>query len=127
MSGGTKLLLKGSGFLPFDWKLDINNQNDTFCNFGPLGKTPAFVISSTEAECVSPPNAQHLEYAPLNLTLNNQNYTQSDIRFIYYNPPKILDAEPLIGPVQGGTEVNLWGSQFEKRRNITCFFNDHQV
>ena len=85
------------------------------------------MISSTEAECLSPPNAQHLEYAPLNLTLNNQNYTQSDIRFIYYNPPKILDAEPLIGPVQGGTEVNLWGSQFEKRRNITCFFNEHQV
>ena len=110
MSGGTKLLVKGSGFLPFDWKLDINNQNDTFCNFGPLGKTPAFVISSTEAECLSPPNAQHLEYAPLNLTLNNQNYTSSDIRFLYYNPPKILDAEPLIGPVQGGTEVNLWGS-----------------
>ena len=44
------------------------------------------------------------------LTLNNQNYTSSDIRFLYYNPPKILDAEPLIGPVQGGTEVNLWGS-----------------
>jgi large repetitive protein len=38
-----------------------------------------------------------------------------------------LDAEPLIGPVQGGTEVNLWGSQFEKNRNITCFFNEHQV
>jgi hypothetical protein len=38
-----------------------------------------------------------------------------------------LDAEPLIGPVVGSTEVNLWGSQFEKRRNITCFFGEHQV
>jgi hypothetical protein len=76
MTGGTKLLLKGSGFLPFDWKLDINNQNDTFCNFGALGKTPAFVISSTEAECLTPSNNQHLEFAGVNLTLNNQNYTE---------------------------------------------------
>jgi hypothetical protein len=52
----------------------------------------------------------HLEYASLNLTLNNQNYTQDDIRFLYYNPPKILNAEPLLGPVRGGTEVNLWGA-----------------
>jgi hypothetical protein len=127
MQGGTKILLKGSGFLPFDLKLDINNRNDTFCSFGTLGKSPAFVISSTEAECVTPANSQHLDYAPVNLTLNNQNYTNSDIRFIYYNPPKILDAEPLLGPVQGSTLINLWGSQFEKKRNITCYFGTHQV
>lgn len=64
----------------------------------------------------------HLEYATLNLTLNNQNYTQDDIKFLYYNPPKILNAEPLLGPVRGGTEVNLWGAQFEKNRNISCIF-----
>lgn len=56
MVAGTKILLKGSQFLPFDWKLDINNQNDTFCHWGALGKTPAMVISSNEAECLSPEN-----------------------------------------------------------------------
>ncbi len=25
MLGGTKILVKGSQFMPFDWKLDINN------------------------------------------------------------------------------------------------------
>tara|TARA_B110000285_G_C15025595_1_gene563990 strand:- start:635 stop:1075 length:441 start_codon:yes stop_codon:yes gene_type:complete len=110
MSGNTKVVLKGSGFMPFDWRLDIDNRNDTFCNWGELGKTHAAVISSTEAECVSPANTMHLEYATLNLTLNNQNYTADDIRFLYYNPPKIMNAEPLLGPVRGGTEVNLWGA-----------------
>jgi hypothetical protein len=83
------------------------------------------VISSTEAECVTPNNNQHLDSVSVNLTLNNQNYTNEGMKFIYYNPPKIMDANPLYGPVQGGTEVNLWGSQFEKRRNITCFFGTH--
>ena len=71
MGGGTKITIKGSQFYPFDWKLDINNQNDTFCNWGQLGKTPAMIISSTEAECVSPENNLHLDWAPVNLTLNN--------------------------------------------------------
>ena len=124
MAGGTKVVMKGSGLLPFDWRLDINNQNDTFCDWGALGKTPAMVLSSTEAECLSPENNLHLEWAPVNISLNNQNYTDEDVRFIYYNPPKIISAEPLNGPVKGGTQVNLWGTQFERNRNITCFFGD---
>ena len=38
-----------------------------------------------------------------------------------------MDAEPLIGPVAGGTEVNLWGTKFEKNKNITCSFGDKVV
>lgn len=71
MGGGTKVNITGSQFLPFDWKEDINNQNDTFCHWGPLGKTPAMVLSSTTAECLAPENNLHLDWAPLNLTLNN--------------------------------------------------------
>ena len=104
-----------------------NNQNDTFCKWGELGATAAMVLSSTEAECLSPPNNLHLPWAPVNLTLNNQNYTDDDIRFIYYNPPKIIAAEPLQGPVKGGTVVNLWGTQYEKNRDITCSFGPNNV
>jgi hypothetical protein len=127
MGGGTKVLLSGAAFKPWDWKDDINNQNDTFCDWGALGKTPCQVLSENQAECESPPNAMHLEWAPVNLTLNNQNYTDDDIRFLYYNPPKILSASPLRGPVKGGTVVNLWGTQFEKNRNITCQFGKTAV
>lgn len=71
MSGGTKVVLRGDNYLPFDWHLDINNRNDTFCHWGPLGKTPAEVISSTEAECLSPVNTVRADWVPVNLTLNN--------------------------------------------------------
>lgn len=124
LSGGTKVLVKGSPFLPFDWKLDINNQNDTFCNWGPLGKTHAQVLSTTEAECVSPVNNQHYDWVPVNLTLNNQNYTDENIKFYYYNPPKIVDVQPLRGPVKGGTEINLWGVKYERNRNVTCIIGN---
>lgn len=92
MGGGTKVTLKGSDYLPFDWKLDVNNKNDTFCSWGVLGKTPAEVISSTEAECVSPPDTAKLDFTHVNLTLNNQNYTEEYVKFYYFNPPKIMDA-----------------------------------
>jgi hypothetical protein len=45
------ITLKGNNFYPFDFLNDINNANDTFCLFGALGKTPAKVVSSTEARC----------------------------------------------------------------------------
>jgi len=54
MGGGTKITLRGNNFHPFDYKLDINNSNDTFCNWGALGKSAATVLSSTIAECVTP-------------------------------------------------------------------------
>jgi len=45
MAGDQKIIIKGQGFKPFDWNIDIDNQNDTFCAFGPLGKRPAQIIS----------------------------------------------------------------------------------
>jgi len=126
ITGDTKLTLKGNQFMPFDWSLDIDNQNDTFCHFGPLGKTPAHVLSETTAECLSPPNTQHLMSVPIRLTINNQNYTDEEVEFTYFNPPAIVDYEPNRGPIRGGTTVNFWGSSFEKR-NITCKFGNIEV
>ena len=126
ITGGQKLLLKGQGFLPFDWKMDIDNQNDTFCSFGPLGKTPAHVLSSTQAECLTPPNRMGLMRVPIKLALNNQNYTDEDVYFTFFNPPNVIDAEPLIGPVKGGTVVNFWGNKFE-HKNVTCRFGSITV
>jgi hypothetical protein len=42
--------------MPFDPIKDVDNSNETFCVWGPLGKTPAKVVSGTEARCMSPPN-----------------------------------------------------------------------
>ena len=126
IEGGNKVTLVGQNFKPFDWSNDIDNQNDTFCSFGALGKVPAQVLSQTEAECISPANPQHLTTIPVKFTINNQNYTDEEFMFTFYNPPNVVDTEPLIGSVNGGTVVNFWGSTFEKR-NITCMFGSTEV
>lgn len=41
LGGGSEIILKGNNFKPFDFAHDIDNSNDTFCNFGALGKKPA--------------------------------------------------------------------------------------
>ena len=85
------------------------------------------ILSSTEAECLSPENSLTLPSIPLNLTLNNQNYSSIGAHFVFYNPPKVMEAEPLKGPVQGSTEVNIWGTQYQRDRNISCFFGKIEV
>ena len=126
MGGEMKVTIRGTGFKPFDWALDIDNQNDTFCAWGPLGKTPAHVTSSTSAECLSPPNNMHLQNVPLKFTINNQNYTDQELSFSYFNPPSVLEVEPLSGPINGGTVINFWGNSFE-HKNLTCSFGTKDV
>ena len=88
IEGGNKVTLIGQNFKPFDWN-EIDNQNDTFCSFGSLGRVPAQVLSQTEAECISPPNPQHLTTIPVKFTLNSQNYTDEEFAFTFYNPPSV--------------------------------------
>lgn len=67
-----------------------------------------------------------LTTVPIKITLNNQNYTDEEKFFTFFNPPNVVDVGPLIGPVKGGTVVNFWGSSFE-RKNITCTFGHVNV
>lgn len=63
---------------------------------------------------------------PIKLTINNQNYTDEEKVFYFFNPPQVLDVKPLTGPMKGGTKINFYGSQFEKK-NITCEFGNVNV
>lgn len=121
VAGGANITIKGSGFMPFDWASDIDNRNDTFCVWDELGKVRAEVISYTLAQCLVPPNTAGLTTLHLKLTLNNQNITEGTM-FTYYNPPQIVDAGPLRGPVRGGTEVHVYGPNYDKGRDVICIF-----
>ena len=61
----------------------------------------------------------HLQNVPLKFTINNQNYTDQELTFSYFNPPSVLEVEPLSGPINGGTVINFWGNAFE-HKNLTC-------
>ena len=94
--------------------------------WGPLGNKLATVISGTEAQCEVPANTAGLVELNVNLTLNNQNVTEGPV-FTFYNPPVISEATPLRGPVKGGTEVNVYGPNYDKNREVICLFGTKKV
>ena len=122
-SGGTVILLRGANFNPFKELGDLKLENDTFCLFETLGKRPAKVHSSTEIECVTPPSYEKLE-VPVEITLNNQQYTDDNVPFYYYHPPYTYYISPKIGPVSGGTIVKVMGGNFEDTGVVKCKFGD---
>jgi hypothetical protein len=68
-AGGNTVLLKGQNFDPFKGE-NIDNNNDTFCNFEGIGKVKAKIINSTKATCVAPPNYL-LDMTYVEMTLND--------------------------------------------------------
>jgi IPT/TIG domain len=53
-SGGNRVLIKGANFMPFNFTDDIDNSNDTFCNFEGIGKVKGYVINSNRMYCDAP-------------------------------------------------------------------------
>lgn len=119
-TGGTVVSIRGQNFDP-TIDLSFNNYNDTFCKFGNLSLSQAEVISSTEIKCTSPPSYEERE-VPVEITLNNREWTRDGVLFHYYHPPFIYGIDPKIGPVAGGTVVKITGSNFENTGFVMCRF-----
>jgi hypothetical protein len=120
-SGGNRVIIKGNNFMPFNFTEDIDNSNDTFCIFEGIGKVRAYALNSTKVYCEAPPNYV-TEKTTVEVTLNNQQYTDDNIPYFYYKPPQVFDADPREGPTRGGTEVVIFGAKFQQGKNITCKF-----
>lgn len=126
-TGGTVITLKGSNFKPFDFERDINNSNDTFCDFVHLGiRTPMKVISQTRAECIAPPSPR-IDSTFVEVALNNRDWSDDNVTFFYYKPAKIVNIDPREGPTRGGTEVMIYGNEFTSGKRIICHFGEKQT
>lgn len=121
-SGGNKVIIRGQNFQPFVAE-DIDNANDTFCEFEGIGKVRAYPINSTKMYCEAPPNYV-LDKTVVEITLNNQQYTDDNVPYFYYRPPQVFDIDPREGPTKGGTEVIVFGDRFKQSKNITCKFGE---
>ena len=122
-SGGSVIRLRGANFNPFKELRDLKLENETFCQFDTLGKKPAKVLSSTEIECVTPPSYDKLE-VPVEVTLNDQQYSDDNVLFYYYHPPYTYYISPKIGPVSGGTVIRVMGGNLEDTGIVKCKFGD---
>ena len=122
--GGNEIILMGSNMHPFIDETIINNANDTFCIFSDLNvKTPARLINATKMACEAPATFDGISVTGVDFTLNNQNYTDDDVPYYYYKPPKIYDMIPREGPTKGGTHVRIFASEFKKNKHILCVFD----
>ena len=110
-SGGNEVEVRGSNFLPFNFVTDIDNSNDTFCDFKGIRKVRAYVKNSTKLICEAP-ESYIIEKTVVEVTLNNQEQSDDLVPYFYYKPPTVYDAEPREGPTYGGTEVTIFGSRF---------------
>ena len=122
-SGGSVIRLRGANFNPFKELRDLKLENETFCQFENLGKRTAKVLSSTEMECVTPPSYEKLEVA-VEVTLNDQQYSDDNVLFYYYHPPYTYYISPKIGPVSGGTVIRVMGGNLEDTGIVKCKFGD---
>ena len=100
-TGGTEIILKGSNFKPFQ-NMSINIADDIFCLFKRLGsdgvKVRAYVYKSTIAMCISPASLD-VKQTEVEITLNDQQYSDDDKSFYYSRPPVVCDLSPREGPV----------------------------
>lgn len=119
-------MLKGNHYNPFVDKPEVDNRNDTFCRFGELGLVEAVVVNATKAICYSPPS-YILRWVYVEITLNNQQYTDDFNKFFYYHPPFVYEINPRRGPVAGNTTVTIIGSHFKDTGDIHCKFNQTVV
>lgn len=84
------------------------------------------MVSSTNAYCVAPPSFVYKETV-VEITLNNQQYSDDENKFSFYKPPLLFDISPREGPVSGGTRVILVGANFADTNKIRCKFNETVV
>lgn len=127
-TGGNEIVVRGDNFQPFRPELgEVDVTADTFCAFIALDvTTPATVLNSTRATCIAPPSYYWKETA-VELTLNNEDYTDDGTMYYYYKPPFLFDVEPAQGPVEGNTTVVVVGSDFNNTGNLTCKFGKKEV
>lgn len=135
-TGGNEIELLGSAFDPFielppHFRMledtegsmakqhqftEVNrmNKNDTFCMFiglgTELGKSKAKIVSSTRALCTAP--ASTIDFSEVWLTLNNQQYSDDEVIYYWYKAAKLYDMDPKYGPTEGGTKVQIFGTDF---------------
>ena len=135
--GGTNVTIHGRNFKPFI-DSEIDNTKDRYCMFdfdkntdtkyfvnensNHLMKTKAYIESSTVAYCVAPAMVDEIYNAWVELTLNDQEYTDDQRLFSYYLIPKLIDVNPREGPLAGGTRLIAVGEGFKNEGNVTCKF-----
>jgi len=132
-SGNFTVAVRGAGFLnpcenygnelvPVDNRIaaPLPRCHELKCRFGAV-VTQALYMHENLIECFSPPHSAGL--FNLEVSNNDQDYTQFETPFYFYPDPTIRVISPVNGPaVQGGTLVTITGTGFVNTTSLSCRF-----
>jgi hypothetical protein len=115
-SGGTRLLVTGSGF---------KTAGEMYCGIG--GKVvSARVLNSTALECATPAlslSARSTGAAAVEVSSNGVDFTASGLEFTYQPPVHVTSVEPAFVAETGGSSVVVVGTGFDPTsERIRCRF-----
>lgn len=85
------------------------------------------VENSSRAYCEAPPNLENKEVTYVEVSLNNVDWTDDNVPYFYYKPPRLTDVQPREGPTKGGTHVMVYGTEFKHDRKIICIFGNKKT
>ena len=115
-TGNHTIRITGENFLPTD---------ELKCKFGASVVQGAW-LNGAEAVCRTP--AHVAGTYNLEITLNDQDYTDQRIPFLFYRPLVLERITPVSGPGEAaGTEVHVYGENFVNISTLTCRFSDTDV
>ena len=81
--------------------------------------------STVRIVCKSPPSDILGVSLPVKVSLNGVDFVDSGSTFSYYVQPELLSISPKSGPMTGGTDVFIKGTQFSNitdSENVKCKF-----
>ena len=101
ISGGTSVLLSGSGFFPSPFS--------SFCVFDST-YVPLQFLNASAVLCATPVR-NHTGPASLRVTCNGEDFT-TGLSFTFAAPPTLLSLRPNHGSTDGGSVVTVTGASF---------------
>ena len=127
--GFTQITIYGKDF-PVGYSKEIK------CVFNRTIFMNATVMDENTIKCDSPSvlnvdgiNENNVTFANLEISLNSEDFNGPEQKFYYYVAPYISNVNPIFGPINGGTEVNITGGVFNQEGacNVTVRFTTYHV
>ena len=110
IDGGAKISVSGSG---------LSLVPNVYCVFSGV-YVSVQEVSDTLLTCTAP-RVEHGSSVSFQVVANEAPLHAHPLSFEYYDNPKILSVNPSMGPVKGGTVIDVYGSGFFSASDVMCF------